>query len=195
MILNYREVTELHWLAFELQLAGSLILVIGYCQMLDITNHVELKRFQYCNIFLLVFSVLSRGFHWFYLTGNLIRIWYTEKRWTFLYVGSFMIFIFSAFNVCCVIVPFSQRYWKFRKKLAEYKALPADANPKRRRASMMELQEAAHLLARNTTDNPVDLFVTRKVERRQTFHAPAPASTSKARTAHSSTFASQSMRH
>lgn len=153
MILNYRDSYYLHWLTFDLQFAGAVgLFTAEYTKLLDVSKPKELKQFQILSGFALLVIIITRGFHWFYLTGNLIWQWYDEKAWTFCIVGTMCTFSFSLFNWMFCIEPFYKRFVKFMNISAEYNKLPPTADARTRRASLVSLQEAASNLMVNQDD-------------------------------------------
>lgn len=146
-------------------------MITEYTKMLDITKPSQLKQFQVLTLVALVIMVWTRGVHWVYLSVDFIRVWYQEKAWGFLTVGSVMILIFSLFNWAFCIEPYYKRFMKFVKVSAEYKALPEDASAQKRRSSVLELEKAAaDVFGHHQLDQELAaMFVTnRKVSRRST---------------------------
>ncbi|KAL9185548.1 hypothetical protein ACHAXT_003325 [Thalassiosira profunda] len=177
MVLHYRELKALHWLCFNLQLGGAIIVVIEYSKFLDVSRPRDLAQFKALNLLLVLFSFWTRGLHWFYLCGEVILTWYQDKNWTFMAVGSPPILLFTLFNVLCNVIPMFKRWRKFRHVVAEYEAVPSDAPMKMRRQSTMNLEAAvAELLAEEEKDpfDRVQDFLEslerpdRKIERRAT---------------------------
>jgi hypothetical protein len=144
MILNYRDSYFLHWLTFDLLFAGAVgLFTTEYTKLLDVSKSNELKQFQILSGFALLIVIITRRFHWFYLTGNLIWQWYDEKAWTFCIVGTMCTVSFSIFNWVLCIEPFYKRFVKFMNISAKYNQLPPTADARTRRASLVSLQEAA----------------------------------------------------
>lgn len=171
MVLHYRNLRALHWLCFDLQAATAVsLMVTEYTKLLDVSKLNQLRQFQAFTFVALTVMVWTRGVHWVYLCSNLVSIWYTEKAWSFLVIGSLISVIFSLFNWVFCIEPFYKRFIKFIKISAEYKALPADADPSRRRSSVEQLQAAAAdlLVHHQIEEELAELFVPRKVDRRGT---------------------------
>jgi hypothetical protein len=153
MILNYRDSHYLHWLTFDLQFAGAVgLFTAEYTKLLDVSKPNQLRQFQILSGFALAVVIVTRGFHWFYLTGCLIVRWYEERAWTFFTVGTICTMSFSIFNWVFCIEPFYKRFVKFINLSAEYQKLPASADAKTRRASLVSLQEAAANLMVNQDD-------------------------------------------
>mmetsp|Transcript_9086 Transcript_9086/g.16952 ORF Transcript_9086/g.16952 Transcript_9086/m.16952 type:complete len:386 (-) Transcript_9086:152-1309(-) len=171
MVLHYRNLRTLHWLCFDLQIAGAVALSVQeYTKLLEITERRQLFQFQLLTSFALVVMIVTRGLHWVYLCADLISMWYHEKAWVFLGVGSVISLLFSFFNWFFCIEPFYKRFAKFVKVSAEYKKLPADADSKKRRSSVVVLEAAAaEVLGRQQVEEEIlSLFAERKVKRRGT---------------------------
>lgn len=172
MILNYRYLSTLHWLTFDLQAAAAIsLMVTEYTKLLDITKPNQLRQFQSLTFIALAIMIITRGFHWVYLCGSLLVMWYQEGKWGFLVVGTIISALFSLFNYGFCIEPFYKRFVKFMKVSAEYKKLPADAPARDRRASVINLEAAAAaVLKRNNIEEELiaSLFEDRKVNRRAT---------------------------
>ena len=171
-VLNYRNLDVLHWLTFDLQAAAAFsLMVTEYTKLLDITKPGQLRQFQALTFVALAVMVVTRGFHWVYLCGRFIKIWYDEKAWVFLGVGTVISIVFSFFNWGFCIEPFYKRFVKFIKVSAEYKKLAPDAAPRDRRASVMNLEKAAaDIFAHQHLDEEfvASIFPQRKVDRRVT---------------------------
>lgn len=172
MVLNYRDLPTLHWLTFDLQAAAAIsLMVTEYTKLLDITKPNQLRQFQLLSFIALAVMIITRGFHWVYLCGSLLVMWYQEKRWGFLVVGTIIAALFSLFNYGFCIEPFYKRFVKFMKVSAEYEKLPADAPARDRRSSVINLEAAAAaVLKRNNIEEELvaSLFEERKVNRRAT---------------------------
>jgi hypothetical protein len=144
MILHCRYNPYFHWLSFDLQCAAAVALsVTEYTKLLDISKPKELRQFQLLTGLCLLIMIVTRGFHWVYLCSMLIYSWYQERAWSFVVVGTICSITFSMFNCTYCITPFAKRFFKFVNVSHQYEKLPADADPKQRRASMVCLQEAA----------------------------------------------------
>ena len=172
MVLNYRNLHELHWLCFDLQAAAAIsLMVTEYTKLLDIKKPAELRQFQLLTFVALAVMIITRGFHWVYLCGSLLVMWYKEGSWGFLVVGTIISAIFSLFNYAFCIEPFYKRFVKFMKVSAEFRKLPTDAPARDRRASVINLEAAAAaVLKRANLEEELlaDLFQDRKVHRRAT---------------------------
>lgn len=172
MVLHYRDVRTLHWLCFDLQMAAAVALAVTeYTKLLDISKPRQLSRFQGLTFFALVVMVATRGFHWIYLCSDLIALWYHERAWVFLGVGSVISLAFSVFNYFFCIEPFYKRFTKFLKVSEEYKKLPEDADARTRRSSILVLQRAAgHVIVHRQIEEELLSLVTtdRKADRRGT---------------------------
>lgn len=174
VILHYRNYYALHWLCFDLQVAGAVALICGeYTKFLDVSKPLQLKQFQVLSFVALIILVWTRGFHWMYLFYDFCFVWYQEKAWTFLVVGGLVGLIFTMFSFAFVIQPFYLRFMKFMRVSSEYAALPADASKGKRRSSLMALESAsAELFPQHEMEEQlVSLFSGRKVSRRQTMPA------------------------
>jgi len=146
--------------------------------MLDVTKPNQLWQFQLLTFVGLVVMVWTRGVHWIMLCASFISVWYQEKAWGFMSVGTAMILLFSAFNWLLCIHPYYKRFVKFMRVSVEYKALPTDAPAQKRRSSVLALEMAAgDVFGHHELDEELAaMFVTnRKVSRRSTM----PASTSR----------------
>lgn len=97
--------------------------------------------------------LIARFFHWVYLVGEFIFVWYNDKAWAFLVVGTFFLLIFSYFNFV-VLNHMYGRLQKFMKMSAEHDSLPSDATEKTRSQSVRNLNLAAtQVLNRNDVFN------------------------------------------
>ena len=142
MVLNYRDLPTLHWLCFDLQAAAAIsLMVTEYTKLLDITKPNQLRQFQSLTFFGLVVMVVTRGFHWVFLCGSLLVMWYQEGRWGFLVVGTIISALFSMFNYAFCIEPYYKWFTKFVKVSAEYKKLPADAPARDTASSISRLPQ------------------------------------------------------
>lgn len=173
MILHYRDLKILHWLCFDLQAAAAIsAMVTEYTKLLDMTNPQQLRQFQFLTFLCLVVMIVTRGFHWLYLSGKFMIIWYQEERWIFLLVGTPVILVFSLLiNWVVCIESYYKRFVKFMKVSAEYKKLAPDAPAKDRRASLQSLEAAAaEVVVRQSLDEEfvASFFPSRKVDRRVT---------------------------
>lgn len=172
VVLNYRNLGVVHWLCFDLQAAAAVSLAVTeYTKLLDITKPSQLRQFKVLTFIALVIAIIARGFHWVYLCCKFIMIWYDERAWGFLVVGTIISLIFSLFNWAFCIEPFWKRFIKFMKVSAEYEKLPPDCPAKDRRASVIILEAAAAdiLTQRHLEEEFVmSLFPERKVDRRAT---------------------------
>lgn len=165
-IMNYRDSKLLHWLCFDLQASGTiLVFAIEYSKILDVTKKNELNQFLAATMFCLVSSIWTRVFHWSYLSSQFIYIWYKDEAWGVLAVGSFAILCFTFFSVFVSIVPTYQRFMKFWKVSSEYHALPADVDPAKRRASAVNLDIAASQVLLSTYDSNLFAFESYMEER------------------------------
>ena len=106
------------------------------------------------------------------LCYQIITTWYNDKAWAFLAVGGFVTILFSFFNAFGCVIPFTQRWLKFRNKSVEFESLPGDASEKQRRQSMFDLQAAADdllleasLNERLITEDRIRLFLDGRNER------------------------------
>ena len=144
MVLNYRDNHYFHWLVFDLQAAAAVALLITeYTKMLDVSKPKQLFQFQFLTGISLAVMSWTRVFDWVYTCGMLIKTFYQDNAMGFFYVGIVSALLFTAFSVLICVIPCYQRFTKFLKKKAEYKSLPANADPKTRRVSMLALQDAA----------------------------------------------------
>jgi len=174
MIHAHRTLWILHRLSFDLGgAAGCVSAATELTRALDVTKKDELRKFMSITFLLLLVVLWTRFFDWFYLCYKLLTLFYAEKQWIFLAVGSFICSIFSLFNLAFVVFPMVKRFMKFARKLKEYQALPLDADDIRRGSTILDLQIAAADL--NDIDTQFNEhimhlfeFKERKVERRQT---------------------------
>ena len=159
MILNYRDNRYFHWLVFDLQAAAAVALLITeYTKMLNVSKPKQLFQFQLFTGVSLAVMVWTRVFDWVYNCFMLIKTFYQDDAMAFFYVGIFSALIFTSFSVLICIIPCYQRFMKFLKKKAEYKSLPASADPKIRRASMLAMQDAAADVLSNHTSMQEELL-------------------------------------
>jgi hypothetical protein len=172
IILHYRDSKILHWLCFDLQLAGAAtILAIEYTKLLDVGNPTDLLKFQIVNFLLLVVAMWTRAFHWVYLVVNFCKVWYDDEAYWLLGIGGTVTLLFTVFNVYGCLIPIYQRWVKFALKTEEFKALPSDIDEGSRRKSIVELQKAANdvLMDFQVGKDLMELFGSSKgVERRHT---------------------------
>ena len=70
-------------------------------------------------------------------------LWYNEKAWTFLIVGTIACTLFTLFSVAACVIPMYMKFMKFLNKKAEHQSLPADADEATLRKSLFKLQEVA----------------------------------------------------
>lgn len=181
MILNYRELPELHRMSFDLQLGAGLVFLLSECsRSLDVTKKNDLRKFLFITLIMFIMMTWTRLFDWFYLSYKLLARFHADENWTFLVVGAICISVFSLFNIFAIVIPTFQRLTKFMKKLNEYESLPADAPETTRRASVLDLQiAAADVTAIETSFDETMIhlarfgFEDRRVERRQTFNSSA----------------------
>ena len=174
VILHYRHSKILHWLCFDLQLAGaSVIYGMEYSKLLDVGNPSELKQFQLINFLLLVVIFWTRAVHWVYLVTKFCIIWYKDKAWWFLGIGSTVSLLFTVFNIFLCLIPIYKRFRKFMFMSADYKELPSDADEAIRRKSVIALQKAANdvLCDFQLQREMMELFSQNKHERRHTMPA------------------------
>ncbi|KAL3909330.1 MAG: hypothetical protein SGILL_008127, partial [Bacillariaceae sp.] len=190
MIMNYRDDHHFHWLVFDLQAAAAVALAVQeYTKLLDVSKPNQLFQFQFFTGVSLVVMLWTRGFHWIYNCGMLIQTFYQQEAWTYVIVGTLCSLIFSLFNVFICIIPCVNRFFKFLNKKAEYKSLPANADPKTRRASMMAMQDAAANVMVNQDGMQAELLdflqshkrCPKKSDRRDTLPANAFGSTQRRR--------------
>lgn len=138
------------------------------------TKKKDLRVFVLVSTLMLLLIGWTRVFDWFYLVYKLLARFYADENWPFLIVGSFVLFIFSLFNIFAAAIPVYQRFAKFMKKLREYESLPADTTAERRRSTIYDLQLAAAELATIETrfdEAILNIFEDRKVKRRHTFNS------------------------
>lgn len=113
-IINYRNMSTLHWLCFDLQAAaGVAIAVIEYTKVLDIKKKSELLQFQALTGLTFAFMVYTRAIHWTYLCFEFFSMWYAERNWPLLIIGSAVSIIFTVvvnYGIC--IQPFYTRFTK-----------------------------------------------------------------------------------
>jgi len=173
MIHAHRTLWILHRLSFDLGgAAGCLMAAAEFTRAFDVTKKDELRKFMSITFFTLLVALWTRFFDWFYLCYKLLTLFYAEKKWIFLAVGSFICSIFSLVNLA-IVFSMVTRFMKFARKLKEYQVLPLDADDIRRGSTILDLQIAAADL--NDIDTQFDErimhlfeFKERKVERRQT---------------------------
>eukprot|EP00531_Pseudo-nitzschia_arenysensis_P008462 CAMPEP_0116128142 /NCGR_PEP_ID=MMETSP0329-20121206/7204_1 /TAXON_ID=697910 /ORGANISM="Pseudo-nitzschia arenysensis, Strain B593" /LENGTH=256 /DNA_ID=CAMNT_0003622265 /DNA_START=561 /DNA_END=1328 /DNA_ORIENTATION=- len=181
VILSYRDLPEVHRLVFDLQFAGGFMILFGeITRTLDVTKKNDLRMFVFVSTLMLLLTLWTRLFDWFFLLCKILARFIADENWTYLITGSCMFALFSLFNIFACVIPTYQRFVKFMKKLNEYESLPIDADPTRRRTTIYELQIAAAELTGIETrldEALLDLFLDRTVERRHTFN---PASLSRA---------------
>jgi hypothetical protein len=177
IIRRYRNLRTLHWLCFDLQGAAAVSLFVGeYTKLLDVSKPHHLRQFQVLTGAGLIMNTWTRGFHWVYLLFQFYRVFIEEENWTFLAVGLPVGLIFSCFSYFICIEPFYKRFRKFILVSDEYQKLPSDVSPAQRRASLLELQDAALALSNAAeadlaADMIAAMFVERKVSRRETMPA------------------------
>lgn len=175
IILHYRSLKNLHWICFDLQAAAATALFIKeYSKFLDVSKPNELRQFQVLSFLALAVMSWTRGIHWVLLCAKFISIWYQEKAWGFLVVGTVMILVFSGFNWIFCIAPCYKRFVKFMRVSAEHSALPTDAPVAKRRSSVLLLEmAAADVFGHHQLDEELAaLFINnRKVSRRSTMPA------------------------
>ena len=197
VILRYRDLPEVHRLVFNLQFAGGFMILFGeITRSLDVTKKNELRAFVFVSTLMLLLTLWTRLFDWFFLLYKILTRFIADENWTYLVTGSCMFALFSLFNIFACVIPTYQRFVKFMKKLNEYESLPTDADPTRRRTTIYELQIAAAELTGIETrfdEALLDLFVDRTVERRHTFN-PAALSRSAAMAAVASGSSSRKIR-
>jgi len=154
-ILCYRNLSTLHWLCFDLQGAAAVsTFIYEYTKILDVTKRGELKQFLILSWISFLVMLITRFFHWVYLVGEFIFVWYNDKAWAFLVVGTFFLLIFSYFNFAIVLKSMYGRLQKFMKMSAEHDSLPSDATEKTRSQSVRNLNLAAtQVLNRNDVFN------------------------------------------
>uniref|UniRef100_A0A7S4RQH1 TLC domain-containing protein n=1 Tax=Ditylum brightwellii TaxID=49249 RepID=A0A7S4RQH1_9STRA len=176
-ILRYRTLSTLHWICFELQAVAAVSVFIGeYTKILDVSKRDQLSRFIILSWVSFIMMLITRVFHWVYLVGEFIFVWYNDKAWGFLGIGSPFLLLFSFFNFAMVIKPMYGRLQKFTKVAAEHKSLPPDASEKMRSKSVRNLHLAASQVVDTThllNEEIVSHFVRRKVDRSQSMPAPA----------------------
>jgi len=143
-ILHYRHLPTLHWICFELQFAAAVALSIGeYTKLLDVTKPHQLRQFQVLTGVAFVVMLITRGFHWLYLIGQFMLVWYRDEAWVFLGVGAPLLLLFSFFNYAFCLAPMWARWMKFRKMSVEYESLPKDVCAVEKSKSVRKLQVAA----------------------------------------------------
>mmetsp|Transcript_26991 Transcript_26991/g.39475 ORF Transcript_26991/g.39475 Transcript_26991/m.39475 type:complete len:244 (-) Transcript_26991:38-769(-) len=126
-ILCYRNLSTLHWLCFDLQGAAAVsTFIYEYTKILDVTKRGELKQFLILSWISFLVMLITRFFHWVYLVGEFIFVWYNDKAWAFLVVGTFFLLIFSYFNFAIVLKSMYGRLQKFMKMSAEHDSLPSN---------------------------------------------------------------------
>mmetsp|Transcript_1157 Transcript_1157/g.1891 ORF Transcript_1157/g.1891 Transcript_1157/m.1891 type:complete len:322 (+) Transcript_1157:996-1961(+) len=154
-ILCYRSLSTLHWLCFDLQGAAAVsTFIYGYTKILDVTKRGALKQFLILSWISFLVMLIARFFHWVYLVGEFIFVWYNDKAWAFLVVGTLFLLIFSYFNFAIVLKSMYGRLQKFMKMSAEHDSLPSDATEKTRSQSVRNLNLAAtQVLNRNDVFN------------------------------------------
>lgn len=138
------------------------------------TKKNELLMFIFFNAVMLVVTLWSRLFDWFYLVYKLMAIFIADKNWVFLVTGGIIFTAFSVFNVFICVIPNCRRFVKFVKKWKAYESLPLDVDENTRMASRGELELAAGELNSIETrfeEALLSIFVDHKVERRHTFNS------------------------
>ena len=174
VILHYRNYYALHWLCFDLQVAGAVALFAGeYTKFLDVSKPSQLKQFQILSFVALVILAWTRGIHWMYLVYEFCSVWYEEKAWSFLVIGGLLCLVFTVFNFAFVIQPFYLRFLKFMRVSSEYVAFAEDTSEGKRRSSLMALESAGAELfpEHELEEHLISLFSGRRVSRRQTMPA------------------------
>jgi len=169
MILNYRNSKTLHLICFEMQAASAVALFVKeYTKLLDVSVPRQLRLFQAMTGFALAVMVFCRLIHWPSLVFDFCKIWYEQKAWTFMAIGTTLGLIFTIFNWCFCIQPYYARFVKFMNKSVEYEKLPAGSAA--RRTSAITLQAAAvDVFPQQSLEEEVaNLFVKRAVFRRET---------------------------
>mmetsp|Transcript_35614 Transcript_35614/g.47828 ORF Transcript_35614/g.47828 Transcript_35614/m.47828 type:complete len:304 (-) Transcript_35614:501-1412(-) len=102
-VLRYRNLRTLHWLCFELQWSGVVTVIVAeYCKILDVTKRGQLRQFLILSTVSFIVMLITRGFHWVYLVGEFIFVWYNEKAWSFLVIGAPFWLLFFIFQLCCL---------------------------------------------------------------------------------------------
>jgi len=172
-ILTYRHTPELHRLIFDLQFAGGLMILFGSAsRTLDVTKKKDLRMFVFVNTFMLLLTVWTRFFDWFYLVYKLMAIFIADENWTFVITGSITFTAFSAFNLLFCLIPMCKRFVKFVMKFKAYDSLPSDVDENTRTTLEGELGLAAGELSSVETrfeEALLSIFVDKEVERRHTF--------------------------
>lgn len=188
-ILSYRDLRTVYWICFDMQFAGSLLLLMEYAKLLDITKQPDLMQFKVVNFIMFVFMVWTRVFHWFYLVFEMYVTWWNDEKWTAMVVGGVVIFVFSMMNVFIIAIPFGKRFFKFLYKSAEYETLPKETPSEDRRKSVVAISEAASSLLDVEQDpehamaeyllGALEERPAREIERRQTMNPKSSATKSK----------------
>lgn len=114
LVLKYRTLPELHWMTFNLQWAAAIAIGMNeYTKVLDLNKSKELWTFRILNGVAFVIMAWMRGFHWLYLSGRLLSIWYRDEEWTFMLIGSVVCILITGFNFVLCIMPFYKKMVKF----------------------------------------------------------------------------------
>merc|ERR1711971_1164894 len=102
------------------------------------------RMFLFNSFLMLVTTMWTRFFDWFYIVCKLVSTFYTDGNWTYLIVGTPILILFSLFNVFCIVIPTWTRFFKFHDKLKNFKALNTkSADETSRRLAIEDLQASA----------------------------------------------------
>ena len=113
LVLKYRELRELHLMAFNLQWAAAIAISMNeYTKCLDLTKPRQLVSFRILNGIGFVIMAWMRGFQWIYLSAQLMTILYNHEEWTMLFVGMIVCVLITGFNLILCIYPFGKKIIK-----------------------------------------------------------------------------------
>jgi len=144
MVMYFRSSNLLHWLCFDLQMAGAIGLSIAeYTKLLDISQPGQLLQFQVLSFISLVVMVVTRGFHYYYLCLQVAATLVANQEWALLVFAAIPFLAFTIFNTFIIIIPGYKRFVKFLKVSNNHNNLPNDVTPEQKRNSLLELETAA----------------------------------------------------
>lgn len=173
-IRRYRELKHVHWLCFNLAGGPGLMQPFTeYSKLLDVSKPHDLRHFKICNIISLLIWSWTRLFHYFYCIAQLLLVFYHDKAWSFITIGTPLLLLMFLFINLPTLISLFKRVKKFHKASAEYEALPNDVS---KDLSMRNLEDSARDLLdeAENIDLTISLvkllakFEDRKVDMRQT---------------------------
>ena len=129
LVLKYRELRELHLMTFNLQWAAAIAISMNeYTKCLDLTKSRQLLTFRILNAIGFIIMAWMRGFHWLYLCGRLMTIWYNDDEWTFILLGSVIMILITGFNFILCIYPFGKKMLKFGPSTSKIRKTISDTD-------------------------------------------------------------------